>query len=131
MNTLKLIRTLDEYLAEYESLCSQKEVEQSRAEQDGPGGEQRVNCFGVVWCHAAPDSSHMLPLIGIFFFASDRSCRAGDAGELDPEGAGEGGQALRRHGRGAWRQQEVLIRVSALKWKQPLYDPTVSSVTIS
>jgi hypothetical protein len=30
MNTLKLIRTLDEYLAEYESLCSQKEVEQSR-----------------------------------------------------------------------------------------------------
>ncbi|CAN6284981.1 unnamed protein product [Urochloa humidicola] len=26
MNTLKLIRTLDEYLAEYESLCSQKEV---------------------------------------------------------------------------------------------------------
>ncbi|CAL4930051.1 unnamed protein product [Urochloa decumbens] len=26
MNTLKLIRTLDEYLAEYESLCSKKEV---------------------------------------------------------------------------------------------------------
>lgn len=29
-NTLRLIRTLDDYLAEYESLCSQKEVKQSR-----------------------------------------------------------------------------------------------------
>lgn len=29
MNTLKLIRTLDDYLAEYETLCSQKEVKQA------------------------------------------------------------------------------------------------------
>jgi len=28
-NTLRLIRTLDDYLAEYESLCSRKEVKQA------------------------------------------------------------------------------------------------------
>ncbi|XP_044982238.1 collagen alpha-1(I) chain-like isoform X4 [Hordeum vulgare subsp. vulgare] len=65
-NALTLIRTLDEYLAEYEAICSKKDVH--------------------------------------------RPHRAGDAGELDPEGAGEGGQALRGHGGGDWHQQEVLLR---------------------
>jgi hypothetical protein len=58
---------------------------------------------------------------------SDRSCRPGDAGELDPEGASEGGQALRRHGGGDWRQQEVLIRVSDASSKLCMIQLFVSS----
>ncbi|XP_037420184.1 collagen alpha-2(I) chain-like isoform X3 [Triticum dicoccoides] len=65
-NALTLIRTLDDYLAEYEAICSKKDVHRPRG--------------------------------------------AGHAGELDPEGAGEGGQALRGHGGGDRRQQEVLLR---------------------
>jgi hypothetical protein len=55
---------------------------------------------------------HVQLLMMVLCLSADRPRRPGDAGELDSEGACEGGQALRRHGGGDRRQQEVLLRVS-------------------